>query len=270
MNWHRTLEIALFDLRWAAVRRKGLMFILPYFLFWFLVLRQFYKGAAYSIQTKGVLLLSGIGFDIETLNHLFIELPPSMSAMLIGALYTTPFFTLLAANDLFASDLGSGYFRFLITRCQRVEIFLGRCLGVFFLILVCTSLTGIATALIAYHVEGYAIDVTLPYLFRVISIMVLYAMPFIAVTAIFSALLHSAIGVMLLASVSYTVLLISIYIAQAAFDEPVMFLYLLPSGIRNDLISLDNSDVLVAIASIPAYSLIFGWLAWVVFKRRNF
>ena len=270
MNWHRTLQLALFDIRWAVLRRKGLMYILPYFLFWYLVLKQFYEGAAYTIQTNGVLMLTSIGFDMETLNHLFIELPPSMSAFFIGAIYTTPFFILLAANDLFASDLGSGYFRFLITRCHRLEIFLARCLAVVLIILICTIISGVAAALIATFIEGYAVKVTIPYLLRIIGMLMFYSMPFIAIMAIVSAALNSPIGVILLASVGYTVLLICIYIAEAALDDPLIFFYLLPSGIRKDLISPDNTDVLVALASTPAYTLIFAWLAWTLFKRRNF
>ena len=94
-------------------------------------------------------------------------------------------------------------------------------------------------------------------------------MPFIAGMAIISSLLNSAIATILLASVGYVILLLGLYIAEAAFDEPALFFYILPSGIKKDLISMDTASMYMALASIPAYTLIFAWMAWAIFKRRN-
>ena len=270
MNWHRILELALFDLRWSIFRRKGLMYILPFVLFWYLVLKRFYDGAANWIQSSDFLMLASTRFDMELISHLFVELPPSMSAFFILALYMTPFFTMLAANDLFATDLGSGYFRFLITRCQRSEIFLARCLSSLMIIASCTVVCAAAAVLIATFIEGYSGTVTGGYFFKITSILILYSIPFIAGMALLSTMLNSAIAVMLLASAGYTLILIGIYIAEAAFDEPVMFFYLLPSGIKKDLISMHSTDLLIAVASTPAYALILAAIAWFLFKRRNF
>lgn len=270
MNIHRILELALFDLRWSLLRRKGLMFILPFALFWYLVLKRFYEGAANWIQSSDFLMLASTRFDMDIVNHLFVELPPSMSAFFILAIYTTPFFTMLAANDMFASDLGSGYFRFLITRCRRSEIFLARCLGSLLLIAFCLLVSGVAAMLIATFVEAYPATVTVSYFLKISAILVLYAIPYITAMAVLSTLMNSAIAVMLLACVGYTITLIGIYSAKAAFNEPVIFFYLLPSGIKKDLLSMNSADLLMAIASIPAYALIFGSIAWSLFKRRSF
>ena len=269
MNWRRILELALFDLRWSLLRRKGLIYILPFALFWYLVLKRFYEGAANLLQSSDFLMLASTRFDMEMLSHLFVELPPSMSAYFILALYTTPFFTMLAANDMYATDLGNGYFRFLITRCQRGEMFLARSLGCLMLITGCLILCGATATLIATFIENYPATLTLSYFFRITSILILYSIPFIAAMAILSSLLNSAIAVMLLACVGYVVALIGIYSAEAAFKEPVMYFYLLPSGVKKDLISMNNADLWIAIAALPAYTLIYGWAAWAVFRRRN-
>lgn len=269
MNMHRTLELTLFDLRWSLLRRKGLMYILPFSLFWYLVLKRFYEGAANWLQSSDFLMLAGTRFDLEIITHLFVELPPSMSAFFILAIYTTPFFTMLAANDLFATDMGSGYFRFLISRCHRIEIFLARYLSSFLVIAFCTVIAAAAAALIAAFIEDYPITVTAGYFLKITSILILYSLPFIAGMAIISSLLNSAVTAILLASVGYVILLLGIYIAEAAFDEPTLFFYLLPSGIKKDLISMDTASVFMALAAVPAYSLIFAWMAWAVFRRRN-
>jgi len=270
MNWHRILELAVFDLRWSIFRRKGLMYILPFSLFWYVVLKRFYDGAANWIQSSDFLMLASTRFDMEIISHLFVELPPSMSAFFILALYTTPFFTMLAANDLFASDLGNGYFRFLITRCHRSEIFLARCLSSLLIIASCTLVCTAVAGLIATFIEGYPGTLTCGYFFKIISILIIYSIPFVAGMAVLSAMLNSAIAVMLLACAGYTLILIGIYIAEAAFDEPAMFFYLLPSGMKKDLISMHGTDMLIAVASTPAYALILACIAWFLFKRRNF
>ena len=269
MNWHRILELTLFDLRWSLFRRKGLMYILPFSLFWYLVLKRFYEGAANWIQSSDFLMLAGTKFDLDVITHLFVELPPSMSAFFILAIYTTPFFTMLAANDLFATDLGSGFFRFIISRCHRVEIFLARYLSSLMVITACTIIAAVAAACIATFIEDYPVAITIGYLFKIIGILILYSMPFIAGMAIISSLLNSAIATILLASVGYVILLLGLYIAEAAFDEPALFFYILPSGIKKDLISMDTASMYMALASIPAYTLIFAWMAWAIFKRRN-
>lgn len=270
MNWHRILELTLFDLRWSLFRRKGLMYILPFSLFWYLVLKSAYEGAANNwYQTNGVLILASIGFDMETLNRLFIELPPSMSALFVGAIYTTPFFIMLAANDLFATDLGSGYFRLLISRCHRIEIFLARYLSGFLLTAFCTVITAVAATLIATFIEDYPVTTTMGYFLKVISLLILYSMPFIAVMAIISSSLNSAITAILLASVGYPILMLCLSIADAYFNKPELFLYLLPSSVKKDLISLETAGLFTALAAIPLYTVIFAWMGWAVFKRRS-
>ena len=269
MNWHRILELTLFDLRCSIFRRKGLMYILPFSLFWYLVLNRFYEGAANWIQSSDFLMLAGTKFDLDVITHLFVELPPSMSAFFILAIYTTPFFTMLAANDLFATDLGSGFFRFIISRCHRVEIFLARYLSSFLIIAICTIIAAVAAALIATFIEDYPIAITIGYLLKIISILILYSMPFIAGMAIISSMLNSAITAILLAAVGYVILLLGLYIAEAAFDEPALFFYLIPSGIKKDLISMDAASMYMALVSIPAYTLIYAWMAWTVFRRRT-
>ena len=63
---------------------------------------------------------------------------------------------------------------------------------------------------------------------------------------------------------------IGISIANAYVNDSGIFSYLLPSGLKTDLIAVDTHDLTLALACLPAYCLIFGILAWLRFKSRNF
>lgn len=270
MNWQRIWLMVVYDLRWTVFRRKGLVFLLPFTVFWYLVLRRFYQGIASWIQSSGILDIASAHYDAQTIETMFVTHSPSMSAFFIIAVYTTPFFALLAANDMFAADLGRGYFRFLITRCHRLEIFLARYLASFILTSVAILAVGLIATLIAIYIEDYPLKQTLPYYIQICFILCLYMTPFLALMAIISTIVDSAIAALLLGVASYTAILITIAIASAAYPDVQLFVYLLPSGMKNDLFSHNTTSLAITLLTLPAYTFLFAVLAWTVFRRRNF
>jgi len=270
MNWRRISELAFYDLRFSVFSRKGLLFLFPFFVFWYLVLKKFYDGVAALIQSSEALMIASTKFDIDILTNLFIDHPPSLSSFFILAVYSTPLFAMLIANDMYATDLGSGYFRYLISRTQRIEIFLARYLSTFILIACSLVIVGIASSVISVQLEGYAVDNVLIYFIQIIMILFLYICPYIAFMAIISALMNSAIAALCVSMVSYISILIFIFIANATFEDTNLFFYLLPSGMKIDLIVIDYIATPLALASLPAYTFAYGYIAWTIFTRRNF
>lgn len=245
------------------------MFILPFGLFWYFVVKRFAEGNGDLIQSSLIAMLLATGHDVELVTYLFSK-PSELSSFLVLALYFTPLFALLAGNDMYASDLGQGFFRFLITRCQRLELFLARFLSIFLLASVLTCLAGLALALSLSANGEYSFAEIYPYLFWILLTLIVYMASFLAYMAIISCLMSSAIATLLVAMVSYTCLLIGISIANAYVNDSGIFSYLLPSGLKTDLIAVDTHDLTLALACLPAYCLIFGILAWLRFKSRNF
>lgn len=268
MNWRRIALITVFDLRCSVFRLKGLIFLLPFFLFWYLLLREFYDGLATRLQSSEILMLLSAKFDMDLIARLLVDHPPSLSAFFIFGLYSTPFFAVLAANDSFASDLGNGYFRFLTARCQRIEIFLGRYLSTFSLFAASLSVVTVAAGLISIFIEGYTFSHVLVYSIQIISIMILYAAPYLAFMTIISCMFNSAIAALSLGMLAYISIVFTIFILNGLFSETNSFSYLLPSSAKTSLISDDSFAF--AVASLPAYTLIYAWLGWVIFRKRNF
>ena len=82
---------------------------------------------------EGIMITSAI-YGTDGALSLFIDNPPSMSLFYVISLSIIPFFMVLASYDQFSTDLSSGYFRFLSSRCKRIEIFLARILSAFSLV----------------------------------------------------------------------------------------------------------------------------------------
>ena len=270
MNWRRIALITVFDLRCSVLRLKGLIFLLPFFLFWYLLLREFYDGIATRLQSSEVLMLLSAKFDMDLIARLLVDHPPSLSAFFIFGLYSTPFFAVLAANDSFASDLGNGYFRFLTARCQRIEIFLGRYLSTITLLAAALSVVAVAAGLISIFIEGYAFSHVLLYAIQITSVLILYTAPHLAYMTIISSMFNSAIAALFLGMLAYISIVFSIFILNILFSETNSFAYLLPSSVKASLIGDDGFAFAVAITSLPAYTLIFAWLGWGIFRKRNF
>jgi len=269
MNMHRLGELVYYEIKISLLKRKGLLFLLPFFFFWYLVLSNFYDGSAASwIQSNEILMLLSVKFDMNIVSSLFLDNPPSLSVFYLFSLYTMPFFALLVANDMFASDLGNGYFRFLISRCHRLELFLARYLSTFLLTAISFALVGIVATAISIFTEGYEISPVIFYYAKILSILMLYIAPYLAFMAFISAQVNSAIAAIFLGMVSYTSILISIYIANAAFDTSA-FIYLLPSSLKQDLLSTDIQTLIIAISTLPAYFVILASLAWLRFSKRS-
>ncbi len=266
---HRLIELTLYELRCAIFRLKGLLFLLPFFFFWYLVLGVLQDGIAAWLQSKEGLLLATILYDMDVAIALFREHPPTLSSFFIIALFTTPFFAMLAANDMFATYISSGYFRFLISRCRRIEIFLARYLAAFIPAAASLFLIGLVAAGVSVYVDGYPVAQAARYFFEVIAILLLYLCPYLAYMAIISSTANSAIGALFLGMFGYAAILFIIFIADSIYDADRIFSYLLPSGVKAHLLGTDILIRSIAAAALPLYTLVFGGLAWLIFRNRN-
>jgi ABC-type transport system involved in multi-copper enzyme maturation permease subunit len=268
MNLRRITELVIFDLRWSLLKRKGLMFLLPFSLLWYSVIKSIIDGKTELLQSSLVAMLLGTGHEIELISYLFTK-PAEMSSLLILALYSTPMFALLAANDLYASDIGRGYFRLLITRVRRSEIFIARYLSVYLLVSVSITLVGVIAVVTLSMNSDYELMDMVSYLGWILLILLLYMAPFLAYMAIISSYFNSAISSLLMGIVSYTVLIIVLPIANFYMDANDAFSYLIPGKLKPDLMAIGTYDLYYALAALPAYTIIYLCIAWLFFSKRN-
>lgn len=269
MNWRRTSLIALFDLRYSLFRIRGLLFLLPFAFLWYLIIGSLSRDVSAWIQGPEGQALTATLFNIGTAQRLFVEHPPVLSIYLLVALGTAPFFVILGAHDQFASDLGSGYFRYLCSRCSRWEIFLGRYLSALSLLEGAYLLSVVVAALVSVRIDGYPATTVLGYALQVFMIVFLYVAALAAVTSLVSVLARSTMGSLFLGMIGYASMLIALWILDRAAGTGALFAHLLPSALKHNLLGFDPGSAAVALASLPAYTLAYGGLAWRRFKYMD-
>ncbi len=216
---------------------------------------------------EGIMITSAI-YGTDGALNLFIDHPPSVSLFYLITLSTIPLFVVLAAYDQFSTDFGSGFFRFLITRCRRMEIFLARFLSAFSLIAgAFLIVTGICAGLSIKN-DGYpAIDV-LFYASQVYFILLLYALPFVAYMSVISSMVSSTLAALFLGMFGYAVIWF-LNLFTIFTEQKDIFSYLLASSLKKSLIELDTSNFFTALAILPIYVLIYAAIAFRIFNRRN-
>lgn len=270
MSLRRVTLIALFDLRYSLFRTRGLLFLIPFTFVWYMTIRSVSGNVSAWLQGPEGQALTATLFNIETARRLFVNHPPLLSIYLLVALGTAPFFVILGAHDQFASDLGSGYFRYLCSRCSRWEIFLGRHLGALSMLECAYLLSAVTAAIVSVRIEGYPATTTIKYGVQVFMIVLLYVAALSAVTSFISVLARSAMGSLFLGMIGYASLLISLWIIDRAVGMGTLFAYLLPSAVKHNLVGFDSRSAAVALASLPVYTLAYGGLAWRRFKHMDF
>jgi len=268
MSWRRIALILLFDLRHGVFRVRGLLFLVPFALCWYGFLRFHEQTIELFRRPEGFMLLSRI-LDEFSAKALLLDNPVLPSAFLLTALFTAPFFVILAAHDQTASDIGAGFFRFLTARCTRLELFLGRYLSALTYVVAAYSIVAATAALLSVLSDGTPVIDTAVYAAQIILTLLLYAAPLVAYAALTSALCSSGVGALLLGFAGYVAVLIGMWAGNGLFDGSAPFSYLLPSGMRNLLFAADPLRAAFAAACMPVYAVAWGWLAWKVFGMRN-
>ena len=266
MNWHKLTTLLLFDLRHSVFAIKGLVFLIPFFLFWFVFLYTLKDGAAYWLSSNEGMLLATWLFDFDVANSLFLQHSPTLSLYLVLAITMMPFFVMLGAHDQLASDSARGPIRFLLTRCTRYEIYLSRFLSSLVLIGLAMSIVTLVAILIALKTDNNTLPEIVHYGILSGLTLIVYATPFVAFMSIISAFTSSALGSLLAAFSLYCVLLgiIFYYYMDISFIT-----FLLPSATRTYLYSTDLQLFSIAICSLLLYTLVYSLIGWLLFRRRN-
>lgn len=269
MNWQRVLLIALFDLRCSILKAKGLLFIVPFAFLWYLILGTVDQNVATWLHSREGLLVAATLYNADTARLLFVEHPPVLSIYLLVALGTAPFFVILGTHDQFSSDLGTGYFRFLSSRCGRSEIFLGRWLGALILLAGAYAVAAIIAGLLSLRYDDYATTDIGLYLVQVYITVFLYAAALLSWVSVASSLARSAVGALFIGMIGYTTMLLGVWIVDRLLDTGGVLRYLLPSAVKIDLLGLNPATASLAAASLPVYTLVYGALAWRIFKAAD-
>lgn len=286
MQFHRILQIAFFDLKHNIFSTKGMFFLIPFSLFWFVMLYIFSRDSVQILdymsfgdgqnvpspeqltQFTNQLVYEAVSqkYGTATADSLFLDKPRLLSFTYLCGLITMPAFAFLAGHNQLASDTHRGAFRFLLSRCTRLEIFAGRFLSSWTLFafswLVIFSIC--LSILITQSVIHYQTDIN--FALRLYFGVLIYGTSFIAFSSIVSAKCRSGIGALLLCIIAYVVLLIIIGIGNNYFNA---FNYLSPSALQEALFVAEFNTLIMNAIYLLIYIFIFTSLAYYLFKQRN-
>lgn len=267
LNLYRLKELTLFNFCYSLSSLKSLAFIIPYFLFWYLIFDNVILLAVEWLQsTQGLIFVSWISQDEELALRLFIDRSASLSIYLLVSITLTPLFILLAANNQYSSDMTRGAFRFLLMRATRAEIYSSRFIAVLLLVLICISVTSFWASIQAFLNQEDTLEAITLFGLQTFALVFVYSLPFIAFMSMVSAFTRSAFGSLFLGMMIYIFLVVLVFWIKSDFSYA---LYLIPSGLKSIIFDINPENILIAISALLAYTLFYFLCGWYIFKRRD-
>ena len=267
LNALRIKQLTLFDFYHSLTSLKGLVFIIPYFLFWYLVFDATGEHTVEVLQSaQGLMLSSWLLDDQELALQMFVDRSASLSLYLLIAVSVSPFFIMLAANNQYSSDANRGAFRFILTRTTRTELFLSRFLSVLLLILICTLITSIWALSRAYLQNEDTLLTLSLFTLETFIIIIFYSLPFIAFMSMVSAFAKSGFAALFLGMMLYVLLII---ISLWLKPDISYISYLIPSAMKATLFDVSYQNIILSVLALSCYTLIYFLCGWYLFKRRD-
>ncbi|WP_154222933.1 ABC transporter permease [Marinicella rhabdoformis] len=270
IRFHTLKTIISHDLTYAFRSARGVLFLVFFAVFWLWVFSKFHLiNPQWLKNPEGTMLMSWL-FDQQTARSLFANRDPSFSVFYLVAMNTAPLFVLFAASDQTANDIGSKYLRFLLPRCHRNEIYLGRFIGCALLVWLAYFVISIIAVLWVSVVNEVNVMSLLSDWLWVYLSLALYVLPFIAMMSLCSALVGSA-GLSALLGIGFY-FIITVIVSVIGFQSESMsdvVSYILPNASKPWLLILDLPNWLKALVMNAIYVLIYGWAGWVLFSRRD-
>ena len=260
MNWHRTALLLKFDLFYSLLSFRAWVFLLPFCLCWWAI-REVFQNVDTNVtdlfqSQEGIMATSAV-FGTDGALNLFIDHPPSISIFYLVTLQLLPFFMVLAAYDQFSSDLGSGFLRFLVVRCKRIEIFVARYLSAVSLVAGAFLFGVFVAAILSLKNDEYSLAEVLLYSGQVYLTLLLYSMAFIAYMSLISSLVSSTLASLFLGFAGYALVWFLKFMTFFTGGNDV-FSYVMASAFRESLVQIDTSDFFSALAIIPLYILLYS------------
>ncbi len=267
---HSVRLLVRHDLYCALRSTRGLLFLVFFGAIWLWLLWKLGQGSArWMANPEGSWLIAWL-FDAEIARALFSQRAPTLSAFYLLAMSTLPMFVLFAASDQTANDIGNKYLRFLMPRCLRSELYLARLLGACVLVAGAYALIGLIALGVTLMVDDPSAAAVLPDGLLVIASLVIYALPFVALMSLCSAVVGSAALSALIGFSVYVTLGVIIAVVGIRADSAAQVLsWLLPSASKGWFLKLHWGSLPVATLLSLAYTTVYAWLGWLVFSRRD-
>ena len=189
----------------------------------------------------------------------------------ILSLLTTHYFVIIMTSDQTASEIGNRYFRYLVTRCGRTEIFMGRLLSALTISLAAIALTGIAAFGADCYLNGTASFDSVLFVIKTCFWVFLFCLPFVCLCSMISAW-SGSVATSMLCSMSLAFLLPKVFnVIELKWKkvEGIKDIREYFPGNFTHSVLLDNANASNVIVPL-VYSAVFVWIGCSIFRRREF
>jgi len=249
--------------------RRGLLSLVGFSLIWTAVLAygvipaaKLFSGASQA----GLVDLLASGFGLVALQS---WPTPELAVYWIISLYLLPFLAILTAADQTASDRARGTLRFLVLRCNRLEIFFGRYLGQVFILLLVVLVTLFSVLVVIALNSPELLAESLAASPIIIVNLLLLLLPYIALMALVSILASTARQATLYAVILWLAVSLLANYLKYALPQLAIFDWVLPGSQVRQLISLSDWNTLT-LAPIPLlHSLVLLVAGAFVMRQRD-
>ena len=174
-------------------------------------------------------------------------------------------------SDQTASEIGNRYFRYLITRCGRTEIFLGRLLSALTISLIAISLTGIAAFCVDCYLNGTTSFDSVLFVIKTCFWVFWFCLPFVCLCSMISAW-SGSVATSMLCSMSLAFLLPKVFNAHRIKMEKSRGNQrpqgIFPANFTHSVL-LENAHASSVIVPL-IYAALFVWIGCFIFRRREF
>jgi ABC-type transport system involved in multi-copper enzyme maturation permease subunit len=265
----RILVLAQDEVLRLLSTRRGLIALVGFLLIWIAVLRYGILPAAALFDDASLSGLVEVVLTWLGMEDVRNWPTPELSVYWVITLYLLPFFALMASADQTASDRSRGTLRYLVLRCSRVEIFLGRFLGqcIIMLLVVTVTLGSVLLVVMFYSPENLAAALVKTPL--IIVNLVVVVSPYVALMALVSVLARSARQATLYAFIIWISVSLLVGYLQSKFGPLALLDWALPGSQIGQLLSLSNWDTL-ALAIIPiVHTVLFLGVGAVLMRQRD-
>ena len=264
----RTVRVLVIDDLLAALQRpRSYLFLVPYGLFWFWTFRALSNGQAGWLQTPEGSLVAAWLLTPQIAKGLFADNPPTLAVFFLISMGIAPFFTMLATFDQTSSDTRSGFFRFLVLRCSRFEIYLSRFFAAALFVVLALVVAGVVATGLSLLDDDSRTPV-LVYSVRVHLALAGYTVAFAALMAAVSAGIASGALAALFGIAGYAMVLAALHFAATRFPEIAVLGLLLPSGVKDHLLAGDAAAVSFAVMLLAVQTAVYGTIGWRLFRHR--
>lgn len=267
MNLRHIRVLARHELSQSLLGTRGVLFLVIYGILWFWFLWKLSAGWAASLVEPDKLKIASWLLDPTLARVLFVEHSATLSVFFLICMGMIPIFTMWGAGDQTATDIGTRHLRFLIPRCGRAEIYVGRFLGALWFMAIVHALLACLGTIVALYTDAQP-DV-IGYGLRVLVVTFLYTLPYVALMSLFGALMGSAAGAILVAIAAYAVVGVAAGFLSMRWEAAQYVAYLFPTPLKGALLIGQGTAYAGAVLLLAVYATVYFLLGWLVFSRRD-